>query len=225
MSVKFHFKKKVNTGLGEFALDVSFYSEKNRLVILGASGSGKSASLAILGGLSTPDSGMIEIGEITQFESLRQINLSPQQRRFAYVFQDYALFPHLTVRQNIGFSLSNRLLIGRDRSLDDRIDYWIELCELRKIADRRPSQISGGEKQRTAIARALNSEPKAILLDEPFAALDTKLRRKMRDLLNWYQKEREIPLILVTHDAQDAEFFGDTLLYLSEGRVHYHKTR
>jgi molybdate transport system ATP-binding protein len=135
------------------------------------------------------------------------------------VFQDYALFPHLTVRQNIAFPLVRGWLNPRRRYHHEQIDYWCEAFQLAHLADQYPHELSGGQKQRTALARALVTQPRALLLDEPFAALDPGLRARMRGELKDLQHRLQVPMVLITHDPEDAAVFGDHVVDLCEGRI------
>ena len=153
------------------------------------------------------------------FDAAAGVHLPPQQREVAYVFQDYALFPHLTVRQNIAFSLAPGWLNPRPRHRDDTVEYWLDAFRLRALADQFPSELSGGQRQRTALARALVSRPRALLLDEPFSALDPALRVAMRDELDELQQRLQVPMVLITHDPEDAAVFGDHVLNLQDGRL------
>ena len=155
----------------------------------------------------------------TLFDSAARTNVSPQERRVAYLFQDYALFPHLTVRQNVGFGLRREWLNLHGDRPDPAIDSWLESFELCRVAHQYPSQISGGQRQRTALARALVARPRALLLDEPFAALDPALRSRMRAELHALHARLEVPMALITHDPEDVRVFGEEVLRLADGVV------
>lgn len=202
-----------------FVLDVQYQTDAERLVILGASGSGKSVLLKTIAGLITPDSGNISLQNRCLFSSEQKINLKPQERSLAYLFQSYALFPHLNVTQNISFALHHSILNGRRHTVSDKVQYWLELFKLEGIQFQYPDEISGGQKQRVALARALIVNPKAILLDEPFAALDTNLRSIMRKELSEIQENLNIPMILITHDPEDAKVFGDAIIEIEHGKI------
>ena len=137
----------------------------------------------------------------------------------AYLFQSYALFPHLNVAQNISFALHHSIINGRKHSVPEAVQYWLELFKLEGIQFQYPDEISGGQKQRVALARALIVNPKAILLDEPFSALDTNLRAIMRKELAEVQEKLKIPMILITHDPEDAKVFGDAIIEIEHGRI------
>ena len=145
--------------------------------------------------------------------------MPPRARRLGYVFQDYALFPHLTVAQNIAFGLDRGLLNPRRSVRDPAVLRWMEVFELTPLAAHHPEQLSGGQRQRTALARALVTEPRALLLDEPFAALDGTLRAKLRGELVDLQERLAIPMVVITHDPADVDVLGDEVLQLADGRI------
>src|SRR5690606_33945270 len=142
-----------------------------------------------------------------------------QQRHLAYMFQDYALFPHLTVRQNVAFALRRGLLNPAKSEASEAVDRWITSFGLNAVAGHYPHQLSGGQRQRTALARALVSQPKALLLDEPFAALDKGLRERLREELKALQSELQLPLLLITHDDDDVRCLAEQVIRLEAGRV------
>jgi molybdate transport system ATP-binding protein len=147
------------------------------------------------------------------------IDLPARRRRLAYVFQDYALFPHLTVLQNIAFGLHRGWFNARRHEEHEAVRHWVRTFELESVALQYPAQLSGGQRQRTAIARALVAEPRALLLDEPFAALDPGLRARLRDELADLQAELGIPLMLISHDEDDLTRLGDDVLEMRAGEV------
>ncbi len=211
--------KRLQHGASRFDLQVSLHSRARRLVLFGPSGAGKSQTLKMIAGLVRPDSGHVRIGTRTLFDSSCGVNLSPQSRRLAFVFQDYALFPHLTVRQNIAFALRGGWRNPRQRVRDPRVERWLETFQLPAVADHFPEQISGGQRQRTALARALVTEPTALLLDEPFAALDGRLRQRLREELAQVQAMLDVPMLLITHDEADVRALADEVVHLRAGRV------
>ncbi|GAA5096665.1 ATP-binding cassette domain-containing protein [Wohlfahrtiimonas larvae] len=219
MNIAFSVHKTLTAYKRSFTLNATYQTEANRLVILGASGSGKSVLLKTIAGLITPDSGKITLQDRCLFDSTKKINLKPQQRSLAYLFQSYALFPHLNVAQNISFALHHSIINGRKHSVPEAVQYWLELFKLEGIQFQYPDEISGGQKQRVALARALIVNPKAILLDEPFSALDTNLRAIMRKELAEVQEKLNIPMILITHDPEDAKVFGDAIIEIEHGRI------
>ncbi|TXH81895.1 ATP-binding cassette domain-containing protein [Thauera aminoaromatica] len=219
MQLDLDLRKTLNSGRRTFTLQVRLQSNSQRIVIVGPSGSGKSLTLKAIAGLLRPDAGYIRLDGRVLFDAAAGVHLPPQQREVAYVFQDYALFPHLTVRQNIAFSLAPGWLNPRPRHRDDTVEYWLDAFRLRALADQFPSELSGGQRQRTALARALVSRPRALLLDEPFSALDPALRVAMRDELDELQQRLQVPMVLITHDPEDAAVFGDHVLNLQDGRL------
>ena len=218
MLLDFHLRNRLQSGTRVFTLDVQLKSQAQRVVIAGPSGSGKSQTLKAIAGLVRPQSGHVRIDGQTLYDAASGVFLPPQARRLAYVFQDYALFAHLTVRQNIAFALARGWLNPRRRARHPAVEYWIEAFALGALAHQSPHELSGGQRQRTALARALVAEPRALLLDEPFAALDADLRQTMRAELDALQRRLQVPMVLITHDPQDVALFGDEVLHLHEGR-------
>ncbi|CAJ0789584.1 Sulfate/thiosulfate import ATP-binding protein CysA [Ralstonia condita] len=212
-------QKTLTSAARVFSLDVTVRSESRRVVLYGPSGAGKSLTLRAIAGLMTPDRGRIALNGRTLFNHAEGINLSAQERRVGYLFQDYALFQHLTVAQNIAFALGRGWLNPPRRTQDPRVQQWIDTFELGAVAANYPSQISGGQRQRVALARALIAEPSMLLLDEPFAALDPALRTRMRSELSALQVRLDVPMLMITHDPADADMFGDHVFELREGRV------
>ena len=185
-------------------------------VLFGPSGCGKTTVLRCLAGLERPEEGTVHFGAETWFDAQRSVCLAPQQRDIGFVFQDYALFPHLTVEGNIGFGLRD----GTSNERRQRVGETLERFDLGKLAHRRPHQLSGGQQQRVALARALARRPRLFLLDEPLSALDATLREEMRSELRRLLTGCEIPVILVTHDRNEAMVLGDELVVMSDGAVH-----
>lgn len=206
-------------GQNGFSLDVRLRSNARRLVLFGPSGAGKSQTLKMIAGLSTPDRGHIRLNGTPLFDNRARINVPPQQRRLAYVFQDYALFPHLTVLQNIAFALHPGLMNPRRNVQHAAVTRWLKAFELEPVAHQYPDQLSGGQRQRTALARALVGSPQALLLDEPFAALDRSLRKQLREELAVLQAQLDIPLILITHDDEDVDTLADAVFHIDGGRM------
>ena len=184
------------------------------LVLFGPSGSGKTTILRCLAGLERPEEGEIRCGHQTWFDSTARIHWRPQQRGVGYLFQQYALFPHLTVRENIAFGMHTN-----DREAGERVDELIERFDLVGLDRRLPRQISGGQQQRVALARTLACRPRLLLLDEPLSSLDQTLREAVRGQLRGWLSTFAVPTILVTHDRTDAMALGDQIVVLAEGRV------
>src|SRR5579864_6920465 len=182
------------------------------MVLFGPSGSGKTTILRCLAGLERPQEGFIWFGEEIWFDAARGTNRPPQERRLAYVSQDYGLFPHLTVEENIRFGMAGL-------SAQDRVETILRTVHLEGMGRRRPAQLSGGERQRVALARALARDPRLILLDEPLAALDLPLRDPMRRELRRFLRSIDVPSVVVTHDRVDALTLGDRMAVLSGGRI------
>jgi len=210
---------RIRKQLGGFALDVAFETAARRTVIYGPSGAGKSLTLQAIAGLLRPDSGRIVLDGDTLFDSDTGLDLPARARRLGYLFQDYALFPRLNVRQNIAFGLRRGWLNPSPRAADAAVAHWIGLFELDRVAEQKPHELSGGQRQRTALARALVNDPRALLLDEPFSALDPALRERMRDELQALLDRIDIPMLMITHDPEDLARFGEARLLLAEGRL------
>src|SRR5262245_40987569 len=196
----------------------SFTAKRGSIVaLLGASGSGKTTLLRCIAGLEQPEVGQIVIGGTTVLDSEKNIALPPEQRNIGLVFQSYALWPHRTVRENVGYGLKLRGVSSAD--LAARVDAILERLGLGHLADRYPSQLSGGQQQRVAICRALVYEPRVLLLDEPLSNLDAKLREEARYWIRKLILDLEICAILVTHDQAEALAAADHILLLKDGVI------
>jgi molybdate transport system ATP-binding protein len=209
-----HLQVNIHRELPPFTLDLGFEMGEEVLVLFGPSGSGKSMTLQSIAGLVTPDRGEVVLDERVLFrrgDGRSYTNVPPQKRGLGYVSQGYALFPHLTVLGNIRYAL------GRDSAAREKSFALINQMGLDQLADRYPRQLSGGQKQRVAIARALARDPEVLLLDEPFSALDTGLRERLRSDLRTLQIERSLIVLCVTHDAEDAFALGDRVALLQDG--------
>jgi sulfate transport system ATP-binding protein len=204
----------INKRFGDFVAldDISVSIGSGRLTaLLGPSGGGKSTLLRIVAGLESPDSGTIEI------EGTESTHLPPQKRNVGFVFQHYAAFKHLTVARNVAFGLEIR-----KRPKDEvrrRVQELLELVHLEQFAERLPSQLSGGQRQRMALARALAVEPTVLLLDEPFGALDAKVRKELRDWLRRLHDEVHVTTVFVTHDQEEALEVADQIVVINDGRI------
>ncbi|HEY3082497.1 MAG TPA: ABC transporter ATP-binding protein [Chloroflexota bacterium] len=201
--------------LGAFELRPRFAAGPGTIVLFGPSGSGKSLTLAAIAGLLRPDAGRIALGGETLFDRARGVDLPPERRRVGYVPQGYALFPHLSVAENVTYGLRGlpRAEVGR------RLDEVLALLGLKGLADRRPRQVSGGQQQRVALARALVVRPRLLLLDEPFAALDAEIRRLLRAELVELQRRLGIAVVFVTHDLGEAHALGEQVALYDRGEV------
>lgn len=215
----FSLQARVSAGKRSFDLDVGCQSRARRLAIIGPSGSGKSLTLQLLAGLLPPAQGYVRIGGQTYGDTAQQIWLPPQQRLVGLVFQNYALFPHLTVAQNIAFGLQQGWFNPSSRCLNESVRLWLERMQLQAVAGHYPHQISGGQQQRTALARACITRPQWLLLDEPFSALDADLRQQMRRLVGELQNELSVPMLIISHDAADTQALADEVLCMENGRL------
>ena len=212
-------RKTVQSAGRRFSLQVRFETPARRTVIFGPSGAGKSLTLQMLAGLLAPDSGRIALLGETLFDTALGIDRPARTRGLGYLFQDYALFPRLNVRQNIGFGLQTGLRNPPREVANAAVDHWLRAFELTEVAAQRPSELSGGQRQRTALARALVHAPRALLLDEPFTALDPALRARMRGELDELLQRIAIPVVMITHDPDDLAWFGDAVLHLRDGAI------
>ncbi|MFW6236011.1 MAG: ABC transporter ATP-binding protein [Desulfovibrionales bacterium] len=201
-----------------FRLESRFVSTDDHVVLFGPSGSGKTLTLQAIAGLLRPDRGRIAVNGRVLFDADSRVDVPTRMRRLGFLFQDYALFPHLSVRDNIGFGLK-RLLRPLSKKDKAKVDSILEVFKLRELADMAPFEISGGQRQRTALARCLVREPEILLLDEPFSALDQPLRVHMRRELNRILGQFQIPLVMVTHDPDEVDSFAKTVVVYDQGRV------
>lgn len=208
MSLKVNIKKR----LGNFNLDVAFETERGVFAILGASGCGKSMTLKCIAGIETPDEGRIELNGRILYDSAKKINLTPQKRRVGYMFQDYALFPNMTVEQNIKAGMGKH-------PEEEKVRSYINRFRLEGLEKHYPAQLSGGQKQRVAMARMIASEPDILLLDEPFSALDSylkwELEQEMRDMLAEVQK----PVLFVSHNRDEVYRLCSMVSCIDHGKM------
>jgi len=179
------------------------------LALVGPSGAGKTTLLRMLAGLERPDAGTIRVGGETWADTAADFFLPPQKRQLGYVFQEYALFPHLTVEKNVAFAARDREIVAE----------LLQRFGLVHLKNRKPHQISGGERQRAALAQALARGPQILLLDEPFSALDVKTRTRLRAMLKTIKSEWRLPVVHVTHDLEEAAFLADHVLPVAQGRA------
>jgi ABC-type sulfate/molybdate transport systems ATPase subunit len=183
--------------------------------LLGPSGAGKSLTLRAIAGLLRPDGGRVAVGGRVLFDAACGIDLPARERRVGYVFQQYGLFPHLTVAENVGYGLYARTRAERRA----RVGEVLDLVGLAAFAGRRPRELSGGQQQRVALARALAPEPAVLLLDEPLSALDVPLRRRLGDELRALHERTRTPMVLVTHDPDEAARVADAVVHVDGGRA------
>jgi len=223
MSVDVQLRKQLRANDRVFDLDIAFSSASDRIVLYGPSGAGKSLTLKAIAGLMTPDHGKIQLNQRCLFDSAHDINVHPQQRNVAYLFQDYALFPHLTVAQNIAFGLQRGCFNLRKPASHPAVMKWLQAFSLEATAGSYPAQISGGQRQRVALARALVAQPDILLLDEPFSALDLSLREHMRQELSELQQQLRVPMLIITHDPADVEVLGEAVFEVRDGTIRQHQ--
>ena len=205
----------MTAALPEFQLDVSFDVPRGTLVLIGPSGCGKSTTLSMIAGIRTPDAGRIALDGVMLFDGAQRVNRSPERRRIGYVLQQYALFPHMTVRANIGYGTKHVPKAERAGQLER----LVEMLRIGELLDARPHRLSGGERQRVAIARALVTAPHVLLLDEPLAALDAERRARIRLELRSILAGLEIPTVVVSHDYEDARVLGDSIAVMNAGKI------
>lgn len=211
MALEVHFEKRLRS----FTLAPDFSCEAEPLAILGSSGAGKSMTLRCIAGLERPDTGSIRLNGKTLFDSQTRVNVPARQRGVGLLFQNYALFPHLTVAENVAFGLPHVQRDERDR----RAEKYIADVHLQGLEQRLPRELSGGEQQRAALARALAIDPQALLLDEPLSALDTYLRSKIEQQLIGTLAQFARPALYVTHNIDEAYRIAARMAVLSKGKV------
>ncbi|WP_406660489.1 ABC transporter ATP-binding protein [Methanolobus sp. ZRKC3] len=215
---KRYYRKKSDKKKGKeatFTLDAQLEAGNELVVLFGRSGSGKTTTLQCISGLLEPNGGKIIVNDKTYFDCHKRINLSVQERRLGYVFQNYALFPHMDVKKNIAYGLKG----WADEEKEKRVREMLELLHIVGLEDSYPSQLSGGQKQRVALARALAPKPDILLLDEPFSALDMVVRMKLRDKIREIQKELGIPVLFITHNHVEAFTIADRIVIFHDGKV------
>ncbi len=210
MSIEVRIKKD----FGSFQLNIAFESDSRRIGILGASGCGKSMTLKSLAGIERPDEGRIAVNGKVMFDSARKIQLRPQVRKVGYLFQNYALFPTMTVEQNIAVGIQ-----GKRTGVQEKVMLMLKRFHLEGLEKRLPDQLSGGQQQRVALARIMVYEPEVILLDEPFSALDIYLRDQMQRELMDLLKEYQGIVIMVSHNRDEVYRMSDELLVLDGGKI------
>ena len=201
--------------LGAFELDAAFQSAGAVTALFGPSGAGKTTLLNMVAGLITPDAGTLTLDGETLFDAVRGVDLPVRRRRLGYVFQEARLFPHLSVRQNLHYGRWMRGF-ARDTAQEARI---VALLALEKLLERRPGALSGGEKQRVAIGRALLAQPRLLLLDEPLSSLDTARKAEVLPYLRALRAEGGTPMLYVSHNRAEVEALADDVVEIAEGRV------
>jgi len=210
--IELDIKKRLLGSEGPFELRAQVTIDKNEIVVLsGASGAGKTTLLRLLAGLDQPDEGFIRVDGATWFDRDTRIQLSPQKRRTGFVFQNYALFPTMTVRGNLKYAASDRN--------DPGIDNLLKMVGLEELQNRYPERLSGGQQQRVALARALVRRPKLLLLDEPLSALDPAMRQKLQNEILLLHKELDLTIVLASHDANEIRRLATKVLQIDRGIV------
>ncbi|MBG9375718.1 ABC transporter ATP-binding protein [Panacibacter sp. DH6] len=214
--IEFSLQKKLHAANGNMHLDVHYKLREGAFIgVYGPSGSGKTSLLRMLAGFLTPDAGYIKVGNDYWFQHATGSSMPPQKRSIGFVFQDYALFPNMTVKENLYYAL--------DKQTQPAIaDELLALVELEQFAHRKIQTLSGGQKQRVALARALVRKPQLLLLDEPLSALDTDLRERLQSLIYSLHKQFNLTTILVSHDIGEIARMADEILFIKEGKIARH---
>lgn len=211
--IEISIKKKLKSASGEMLLEINCNIEKGNLITLyGKSGAGKTSTLRILAGLLAPDEGYISANNKIWLNTKKNINLRPQKRKVGFVFQDYALFPNMTVKENLLFALEK----GQDKNI---VQELIEIVELGELQNRKPETLSGGQRQRVALARALVQQPELLMLDEPLSALDHEMRIKLQGHILKVHQEYGLTTILISHDISEIIKMSDKIIVLENGKI------
>ena len=211
--IELNIKKSLNGANGAISLNIATQIQSGDFIsIFGKSGAGKTTLLRLIAGLEVADSGRIIVDNKVWFDSESKINLPPQRRKIGFVFQDYALFPHLSVRKNLAFALPNK----RE---SHKINEILSLMQLENLRDKFPHELSGGQKQRVALARALISNAKILLLDEPLSALDNEMRTLLQDEIIKLHRHFGLTTILVSHDISEIFKLSNRILHIKEGKI------
>lgn len=211
--IEFALQKNLHTTDGEMQLQINVQIESGKFVSLyGASGAGKTSVLRMLAGFMKPDNGCIKMNDVVWFDAHKHIDVIPQQRSIGFVFQDYALFPNMNVKENISFALSK----NQSKNI---VDELLELTGLINLADRKIQTLSGGQKQRVALARAIAKKPLLLLLDEPLSAIDNMMRTQLQTTLLEAHKRFKLTTILVSHDMDEIIKLSDTIIHLEHGTL------
>jgi molybdate transport system ATP-binding protein len=207
--------ERLRAGSLPFLLDISVKVPPGITILFGPSGAGKSTVLDCIAGLACPDTGRIAIGEVVLFDSQAGVNCPPQSRHIAYVFQTLALFPHMSAEENVAYGLNG---LPREQRAA-RVEEILNAFRVEKLRRRRPAGISGGERQRIALARSLVAQPRVLLLDEPLTGLDAKLKAAIIEDLRVWNAARGIPILYVTHSREEVDALGEKVIALDCGRV------
>ncbi len=209
---------RVTKQLRDFELDLSLHVENGSiLALMGENGAGKSTTLNLIAGLLSPDAGTIRFNGSTIFDAGAGINVPVENRRIGYVFQKSAVFPHMTVRDNIAFGLRAQ---HRDpTTVREQVTYWLDRLDLRDLAGVSAARLSGGQKQRVALARVLATEPALLMLDEPFTGLDAESSWSVREIIRQCVAEIGIPCVLVTHRMEEARDISDNISHICRGTI------
>lgn len=211
--IEIDFTKTLDGGAGSFDLELKLAIEAGAFTtIYGASGAGKTSTLRMISGLMTPDRGSLVVNDEVWYDSSKKINKKPQERSIGFVFQDYALFGHMTVLENLIFAKGKK-------DGTNSIDELLEVMELQQLQHCKPETLSGGQKQRVALARALVQKPKLLLLDEPFAALDNTIRFKLHEYLKRVQERYDLTTILISHEVGEIIKLADKVVCLEQGKI------
>lgn len=214
--IELNITKSLDGANGKILLEINTIIESNSFIgIIGKSGAGKTTLLRILSGLDNADSGKIVVNNEIWFDSIKHINLIPQMRNIGFVFQDYALFPHLNVEKNLAYGLINH----SKKQKQDKIKEILELMKLENLKDKYPNELSGGQKQRVALARSLVREAKILLLDEPLSALDNEMRGILQDEILRLHRHFSLTTILVSHDISEIFKLSNRILHIQNGKI------
>jgi molybdate transport system ATP-binding protein len=205
--------------IGPLAIDAELDTGPGTLVLIGPNGAGKTSLLSLLLGTMPSHHARIQVGNEVLLDTDARLDVPVERRRLGYVPQTYALFPHLSVRENVAFAVRSAVVTPDAAQTDERVDTALRALGISELGPRMTHNLSGGERQRVALARALSIEPRALLLDEPLAALDVHARDRVRAFLSETLKRLALPTIVVTHDAADARVLGQRITVLEAGRV------
>lgn len=209
-------RKQFSNGASpSFQLEISEEFPVGFTILFGPSGAGKSTLLDCIAGLSKPDAGIIRLGDDVFFDAAKGISLPPQERKIGYVFQSLALFPHLSVEGNVAFGIAQKAITNQR----ERIEKILGAFHIQELRKRKPGELSGGEKQRAALARSLVTEPRLLLLDEPLTGLDAGLRRAILEDLGEWNAMNRVPILYVTHNHDEVDAIGERVVAIAEGRV------